>query len=129
MHRSSLVFSFQQLAAIGLFICLCVCCTCVFACVYICWNMFIHVSTCMHMYGDQRLKPMSSSNPLHSSFLYLFDFVCINVLFSWISVHHVHAWCPQKSEDDVGFLKPELQVAVNCWVASGNRTWVLCKNK
>lgn len=38
-----------------------------------------------------------------------FYVMCINVLPAGKSVHHMHAWCPQIPEEDIGFPELELQ--------------------
>lgn len=44
----------------------------------------------------------------------------IVVLLAYLCVHHIHAWCPQKSE---GGQIPRTKVTdISCYVLAGNQT-------
>jgi hypothetical protein len=51
------------------------------------------------------------------NFFYLFFFYGLLV---WMSVHHMHAWYPQRPEEDVGSPDLELQMVMSCPVGTGN---------
>ena len=52
-----------------------------------------------------------SLHPLYS-ILFKFYFMCMSVLPACMYVHHVHAWCPKRSEEDPG--SPETGVTGSC---------------
>ena len=45
-------------------------------------------------------------------FRFFFIFTCMGVLPAWMSVHHMHAWCPSRPEE--GIRCPGTEVT-DCW--------------
>lgn len=46
--------------------------------------------------------------------------ICVSVLPVCTYIHKMDAWCPQRSEEGVRPLEPELQMVVSCHVGAGN---------
>lgn len=58
-----------------------------------------------------KLLPPSSSLKKNIYFMFM------HVLFARLSMHHVHSWCPQRSEEVIWYtLRVVLQMGVNCWI-------------
>ena len=51
-------------------------------------------------------------------------FMCVGVLSTCMSVHHMYAGCPQRPGEGVDPLELELQMVVSYWVVLGSE--VLC---
>ena len=108
-------------------VCLCVCvCVCVFVSYIDNQNKFPQSLTCIfRIYANAQRYIQVPRNTVQnilqtivfkSTYSY-FHYIIICFYFTWIeilliplSVYHMYAWCPQRSEEDIGFLKLELEV-------------------
>lgn len=66
-------------------------------------------------------------SPLLSFNIYYY-FLCMSALSVCMYVHLIHAWYPQKSEGGLDSLELELRTIVSYYMATKNRTWILCKS-
>ena len=62
------------------------------------------------------------------SSLRLIYFTCMSILPAHMYGHHLCAWCPQRSEEDIGLPRLEFHTVVSLHVGAGNWTRVLCKS-
>lgn len=85
-----------------------------YACVSVCLS---HKCTLTHHLTSSPPVSLNTDTILFFK-LYLFVFMCVSVLLACLSVHHMRAWCPWRSEGSFG----ALQIALNYQMLAGNQS-------
>lgn len=73
-------------------------------------------------------KPITCLLSPFLSFKIYYYFLCMSALSVCMHVHLIHAQYPQKSEEGLESLELELWIIVSYYMATKNRTWILCES-
>lgn len=53
--------------------------------------------------------------------------MCMSILLVCMSVHHMLAYYPERSEEKIGCPRTRITANFDCYVGAGNQTLILCE--